>query len=174
MTIKKIVATLGGYFTQKGKSLALTLKESPRTLGMYLVALNAMFQLATSQTHIAALVRLKLTVSTPGAQNYTAGMPSIGIGLFFFSFILFGLVALFTATRMTDKKTTVFAIIATLIAIVFGLIFVLKMSNPDSIVKQSDVQAGINLMVVGIAVYALGIGLFIKDLFTHKDDQYGH
>ncbi|MCK7488601.1 MAG: hypothetical protein MZU97_26220 [Bacillus subtilis] len=112
--------TIVSWIQTKVSHFLRFLKEEPRRVSAGIIAFTALSQLALSQIHIEALVRVKLTVSTPEASNFTAGMPSIGIGMFQFLFLLFGLVTIFNAIRAHSKKQQIAAVAAILITVASG------------------------------------------------------
>lgn len=137
------------------REFGLFFRDEPHKIAAFLIGVNSLGQLALSQTHIEALIRVKLTVSTVGATNFTSGMPSNGIAMFNFMFILFGLVAIFNALRATTKLRTVFALLSLVLTFVFGTVYILKLTNPDSVVLYSDVADSMELMIYGFIIYGL-------------------
>jgi hypothetical protein len=156
------------FMTKKLHQMKSILIHEPKRLAGLLVVLTALLQLALSQYHIEALVTVKLTVSTIGASNYTSGMPSIGIGMFNFLFILSGLATTFNITRAVTEKRKWIAIISIILTIIFGLIFTLKMTNPDNIQDYGTVERSVNFMIFGMISYGIVIALMIYDILRKK------
>lgn len=145
-----------------------TILHEPKKVASILVVLTALSQLAMSQIHIAALVTVKLTVSALGASNYTSGMPSIGIGMFNFLYILSGLATTFNITRASTMKRKWVATLSILLTILLGMIFMLKMTNPDNVIDYLTVSKSVNLMIFGIISYSIVIGFMIYDIIQKK------
>ncbi|GEM_PF-1076662 len=154
-----------GFFKNILHRFWLSLKDEPRKVSAILIGANSLLQLALSQIHIKALVRVKLTVSDIGASNFTAGMPSMGIGMFNFLFILFGLATIFNAIRATNIKRSIVALFFIGLTIFLGEIYILKATNPDSLTDYADVSSSIVLMYVGFAIYAVGALFIVYNIF---------
>lgn len=154
---------------KKLKNLLDDIKHHPMRLATILTGLVALVQLAMSQVHIAALVTVKLTVSTPSASNYTDGMPSIGIGMFMFLFILFGLASIFNISRAKSKGKLWVGLGSIFVTIIFGVIFMLKMINPDNYVDYQNVSSSVNWLVSGFVFYGIVAILVIYDIFRNKE-----
>ena len=110
------------------------------------------------------------SVSTIGSSNYTSGMPSMGIGMFNFLFILFGLATIFNTTRASEQKKVYIALASICLTLVFGVIYLLKMSNQDNVVNYSDVGKSVNLMIVSIVLYIIGAAYLLYELFRTKKE----
>jgi hypothetical protein len=160
--------SIGSWFVTKFHQFFRFLKEEPRRVSAFIIAFTALSQLALSQIHIEALVRVKLTVSTPEASNFTAGMPSIGIGMFQFLFLLFGLVTIFNAIRAHSKKQQIAAVVAILVTLAAGIVFYLKMSNPDNVVEAIDIAKSVQLLTIGFIGYLVGLAFILYRLLFRK------
>ncbi len=158
------------WMSHKRHQLKQLIKHEPKRFAVYIIGFNALFQLALSQIHIESLVKVKLTVSTLGASNYTSGMPSIGIGMFNFLFILFGLATIFNSSRATEPKKIYVAIGSILLTLFFGFVYLLKIINPDNIVRFSDVSKSLYLMASAILLYIAGGIFLIFELIKPKKE----
>ncbi len=156
------------WIKKKNHSLIKTAVHEPKKIAAFLVATNALLQLAISQSHIESLVKVKLTTSLIGASNYTSGMPSYGIGMFMFLFILFGLATIFNITRATTIKRSYIGIGSIIVTLIFGTVYILKLTNPDSLVDFSDVSKSFYWMIIGFAVYLVVAGFMIYDIYREK------
>ena len=159
MTFSKVARSLIASCKRLGHWLLDLLIHQPRKLATILASGNALTQLALSQTHIEALIRVRLTVATLGASNYTAGVPSTGIGMFNFLFILFGLVAIFNVIRATSKGKMIIALLSLSVAVGFGVVFTLQLTNPDNVVDYLNIASSVQLMNVAFILY--GIAMFV-------------
>ncbi|WP_025724499.1 hypothetical protein [Acholeplasma granularum] len=140
------------------------IKESPKSFGALLVGFNGLFQLAISQQHILALVTIRPTLEG------TTGIKSEGIGMFFFLFILFGLVSIFAGTRIVDKNSLFRAVGSNLITIGFGVYYLLQITNPSTYITFGQVQNSVIIMILGLALYILAIILYLLHLRIYKKD----
>lgn len=156
------------FMTKHVHHLWDNIKHHPNKVATLLASLIALFQLAISQIHIAALVTVKLTVSTPSATNFTSGMPSIGIGMFMFLHILFGLATIFNVSRAKTPAKMWVGVISILVTLVFGFIFMLKMTNPDNIVDYQTLSSSVNWLIFGFVVYAMALVLTVYDIFRKR------
>lgn len=162
------MSSLKRWFNRHAHHMMDTLKHNPNRLATILIAFTALLQLALSQIHIAALVTVKLTVSDPALSNYTQGMPSIGIGMFMFLFILFGLASIFNISRAKSIGKMWVGLVSILVTIVFGVIFMLKMTNPDNVVSFSTLSSSVNWLIIGFIGYAIAFILTVYDIFRKR------
>lgn len=158
------------WIQRKGHQIKHMMIHEPKRVAVLLIGFNALFQLALSQIHIASLVKVKLTISSVDASNYTSGMPSMGIGMFNFLFILFGLVTIFNTSRASENKKVFIALSSIFLTLITGGIYLLKMVNPDNIVNYSDVGPSVNLMLFAIILYLIGAAFLIYELLRTKKE----
>lgn len=152
--------------------IKLFVKEEPRKVAGIIAAINGLLQLALSHIHIQALVLVKVTTNELGAPNYTSGMRSVGIGMFSFLFILFALITIFNVIRATSRPKIIGALTSILATIGFGIVYVLKMMNPDSVQKYSDVMNSFILMIVAFVVYLFVVVFLLLQIRRDiKDDK---
>ncbi len=156
------------WIKKKFHSLLNIIVHEPKRIAVFLVAVNALLQLAISQVHIEALVKVKLTTSVIGASNYTSGMPSYGIGMFMFLFVLFGLATIFNITRATTIKRLLVGVGSIIVTLTFGAVYILKSTNPDSLVSFADVSKSFYWMIIGCTTYIIVAGFMIYDIYREK------
>ncbi len=157
--MKKVIVIIQSMF----KNIWHAIKESPKSVGAFITGFNGLFQLAISTEHIQSLVTI-----TP-AQ--TAGVGSQGIGMFFFMFILMGLVAIFAGTRIVDKNSIFRACLTNILAIAAGTYYFLQISNPDTYISFGHVQSSFILMIIGLLLYGLSIVLYLMQIKIYKKEQ---
>lgn len=138
------------------------IKESPKSAGAMIVGFNGLFQLAISQVHILALVTIKPTL------DGTTGIKSEGIGMYFFMFILFGLVSIFAGTRIVDKNSLLRAVFSNIVAIGFGTYYFLQITNPSTYISFGHVQESVIVMIIGLSLYIVSIILYLLQLPIYK------
>lgn len=160
--LKLVFKHIGLFFKKIWKKIVEKTEESPKTVGALITAFNGLFQLAISQIHIFALIRIKPTNAN------TTGIPSTGIGMFFFAFILFGLVSIFTATRINSAKSSLIAAFSNLFTIVFGLYFLLQITNPSTYISFNHVIESIIYMIIGLLLYIVAIVFYIIQVPKYK------
>jgi hypothetical protein len=173
MTLVKIANSLKASCKRLGHWLLDFLIHQPRKLATILVSGNALTQLALSQTHIGALIRVRLTVGTLDASNYTAGMPSTGIGMFNFLFILFGLVAIFNVIRATSRIKMAVALLSLSVAVGFGVVFYLQLTNPDNVVDYLNIVSSVRLMSVAFILYGVAMLVLLYGLIVPSPKRGG-
>lgn len=155
-------------FNKKIHNFGLSIKNEPDKVASLLVSITALIQLAFSQKHIESLVRVKLTVGTVGASNYTSGVPSIGIGMYMFMFILLGLATIFNITRAKTKKKKLIGLASIVLTLLFGMIYLLKMINPNNFVKISDISGSLTLLALGFIMYVIVFALVLYDILKNE------
>ncbi|MBN2504639.1 MAG: hypothetical protein JXB20_04780 [Bacilli bacterium] len=164
--VKKTVQSLSRLIRNIWSKIHESALGQPRQFSALLVTGSALSQLALSQIHIEALIRVKLTVATEGASNYTAGMPSTGIGMFNFLFILFGLVSIFNVLRATTRRKMLVGLVSLIIAAGFGIIYLLQLTNPDNIVDYIDIVKSVNLVKAAFTVNGIAAAIIIYGMIT--------
>jgi uncharacterized membrane protein len=133
------------------------MKEKVLKITIFIMAANALLQLALSQVHIQTITK----IFAPE------------VGFFLFATILFGLVTLFNLTNLKTSNNDFLLIFCSLLVTIVGVIYVRMILNDfrvqDSVTFQ-DISKSLYLISASVVIYAVGtiIVLVTKRQINHS------
>lgn len=141
-----------------------TFQNHPLNIAVFLGIVNGLMQLALSNSHINSIVKVNILDNDTSKLTYTTGIPTTGIGLFFFFFILFNLINCFNLLRAKTLKRKIITILFMILTMVATIIYFLKLTNPDAYKNFYDIYNSYILVIVSLIFNVTTITFIIIDL----------